>query len=157
MVLKEELSAPEYFEEFKREARRVIDASQKTKSADREATRKQLAKLDSEIDNLIQGVREFGMSASLREALSKAEAEREQLQARAAMDDRQIERAVTMIPRMAETFQRLVADIEAMPDVPYFKPLEKKVTSQGKRKTVRGCCGIRVDMSSDAETAEDLL
>jgi hypothetical protein len=82
-----ELTAPANFQEFKREARRLIDAMQKHRSNDGEANRKRLAKLDAEIDNLIRAVREVGISPSLRQALTAAEAERDQLRAATAVDD----------------------------------------------------------------------
>jgi site-specific DNA recombinase len=115
MVLKEELTAPAYFAEFKREVRRLIDAKQKSQATDGFANRKRLAKLDAEVENLINVVGEVGISPSLRQALATAEAEREQRRAATAVDDHQIDRVVTMIPRMTETFRRLVADFEAMP------------------------------------------
>jgi site-specific DNA recombinase len=72
-----------------------------------EASRKRLAELNREIDNLVNAIAEFGVSAALRSRLKTAEAERAELQSTMDKDFPDI-KIKDVMPR----YRRLLADFQ---------------------------------------------
>ena len=109
--LRDELMAPERFEQFKREVRRLLDAERNSlRDQDRERVSR-LAQLDTEIGNLTDAIASGALRASpaLAARLHGAESERATLAARTAARTAKI---ADFLPRLAADYGRLVADLE---------------------------------------------
>jgi len=109
--LRDELTAPERSEQFKREVRRLLDAERNsTRDQDRART-SCLAQLDGEIDNLTDAIASGALRASpaLAAKLQAAESERGTL---AARTEARTAKIADFLPRLAADYGRLVADVE---------------------------------------------
>ena len=109
--LRDELTTPKRFEQFKREVRRLLDAERNSlRDQDRERVSR-LAQLDSEIGNLTDAIASgvLRVSPALAARLQAAESERATLSART---EARTSKIADFLPRIASDYGRLVADLE---------------------------------------------
>jgi site-specific DNA recombinase len=111
--VKNDLFTDETIRLFKVETSRLLtERCRKPKDVD--AIRKRLAKIQREIDNLLNAIKAGVRTSSTKAELERLEAEHERLSAPLNADARKLDSVGHMLPRAVERFRAMVDDLEAV-------------------------------------------
>jgi site-specific DNA recombinase len=108
--LRERLLAPEVFDAFKADVRELLRAKRRESVADRKARDAEIEKLRREVENLADAIASGALRGDERLA-ARYRAKSEELadkESALVVDDKAIQRVETMIPRVQETYRRLI-------------------------------------------------
>lgn len=107
--IKQELFTPEAIELFKKQVDRIRAETQRRPV--READKRQLARVEKEIANIIAAIKAGILTPTTKAELEKSEAERTRLQASLEDGDRRNKQIAQLVPRLAEHYKRLVENL----------------------------------------------
>jgi site-specific DNA recombinase len=135
-IVRADLLAPSALADVQMLVNKIAAEQRRALTESAEASRKRMAELNREIDNLVNAIAEFGLSVSLRDRLKAAEAERDELQ---AVKDRTFKEG--KIKDVMPSYRRLLADFQGAlsKDIPkargilkdYFAEIRLKVQEDG--------------------------
>ena len=111
--IKGELFTPEAQELFRREITRQMAERRRRTAPDAAQDERQLAKVQTEIENLTAAVMTGIHSPSLLAALAKAEAEKARLEASQRVDTKALDKMAEFLPRAMDRYRKLVDDLPA--------------------------------------------
>lgn len=111
--IKHDLFTPEYIKLFKQEvSRRLVE--QKRKATDLGPIKKKLAKVETEIQNILTAIKAGIVTASTKTELEKLETERDSLLKALNVDTRKLDNLGHILPRAVERFKQMIDDLETV-------------------------------------------
>ncbi len=127
--IKHDLFTPEAVELFVKETTRLLGDERARRQPNQEATRRRLAEVETEIENIVAAIKAGILTPTTKTELEKAEAERAELERTLSIDASILEFIPKVLPDAVERFQSLVADFEnvAMRDVSRARTQIKKL------------------------------
>lgn len=110
-AIKTDLFQPDMVDLFKAECRRILRERQTRSNRNDDDAKRQLARVDREIANLMTAIKAGIVTISTKAELEKLEAERAKLERSLKVSAAPIDNIEVMLPRMIDTYQALVADL----------------------------------------------
>ncbi len=110
--IKRDLFTPEGIDLFKREVTRLLAERKAGRNADGERAKRDLAKVEQEIANIIKAIRKGIITASTKAELEKAEAEKDQLERTLKVDANGLDKIEDLLPRTVDRYREMVEHLE---------------------------------------------
>jgi len=128
--IQKELLAPEYMELFVKETQRLLNERQREKRGAKDDLTKRLERVEKEISNIMAAIKAGILTQTTKSELEKAEAEKREIE-KALAGSPGADKVVSILPRVVDTYKRLIGDLRA--------PLQADVVkARGKLKTLLG-------------------
>lgn len=107
------LLSDEAIDRFKRDVRELLQTQRRETAQQRQERLRQAKRLRSEVDNLADAIATGALrtSAALAERLARAEAALAEAERDLIVDDARLAKVVDLVPKVAERYRRLVADL----------------------------------------------
>ena len=112
--LKDELLTPENVERITQRATRLLAARNCERQPELEYTKGQVAKVESEIVNIMKAIKAGILTASTKAELEKAEAEQRRLQEAITRRETTTDKVTTLLPGAQERIRAVVNDLASL-------------------------------------------
>ncbi|NWF73770.1 MAG: recombinase family protein, partial [Nitrospirae bacterium] len=107
-ALRDELLTPDAVERIIQKVNRLLAGRQRERQLELERLHRQLATVEDEIANIMKAIKAGILTASTKQALEQAEAERAKLLAGIAMPTTKADKMALLLPRIAERYRTIV-------------------------------------------------
>lgn len=114
-AIKADLFTEEGIALFKKEVRRLLAERKVGENADKKDTRRDLQKVEKELANIMEAIKQGIITPTTKDALQEAEAEKLRLERILKMDLDGLENIETMLPRVVDRYRDLVENFETVP------------------------------------------
>ncbi|MDA2911731.1 recombinase family protein [Nitrospiraceae bacterium AH_259_D15_M11_P09] len=115
-AIQRDLFTAEALDLFVKETTRLLAERQRTQGSEVALTQRRLAKVEQEIQNIMVAIKAGVLTPTTKEELEKAEAERAGLLEMVKADNRGLGKVTTFLPRAAERYRALVANLANLPE-----------------------------------------
>ena len=147
-AIRDDLFTPEGFAVYKEEALKYAAARQRAQGPEDDRARRQLAKVEGDIANIMAAIKAGILTPSTKAELERAERQRDRLQGLLKAKRSKVDNLAVLLPNLRERFPKVMADVTAL------------LTSQNMhaaRETLQTLLGREIVLHPSADGVERFL